>query len=371
MRAVPRTALLVVALLIVAACGGEEAPEPSAPAQIPLPARTPGGRGGAPVHEVADAGPIRPGCGDYRLLVRLETDAQEVGVRVSGPANAVDVVWVLSGPGLGLRDPPSEPRVFTDDNRDLFGVETNFDHQLLEARFVLLISGVRPGQRLELEMGHGGPGESGTWLTISNARRRMEEPDDELASIRIASDYQRASIDLCASRPMPPVQPADGSLEPRLLAFYYPWWGTMAEPDPPYRCSGDSFGWIRDVEGLNTIVTAHLPIPQDGDQLIYRETACWMRVSDDHGRAGWIYDVHEVNFLAEQMQLAKAYGLDGFAASVHGDNPLEMAFLRAKLLPVAEKRVFSSHRSMRPLKPGGATMIRRTSRWWVAICAPW
>ncbi len=333
-------ALLLSACSGGAEVGGERTPPPEPNLAAVQPARTPDPQANVPPLQLPDAGPVRPGCGDYRLLVTLESDASDAGVRVSGPANAVDVVWSLSGPGLAYSDSPTLPRVVNDDNRDLFGLEGNDGHERLTARFVLLVTGVQAGQRLELEMGHESPGEAGTRITVANAPERMEVPGQELASFQVTQEYQTASVDLCAAEPMPAPQEA-AALPPRLLAFYYPWWSTTAEPKPPYRCGGDSFGWLREVDGRLTLVTGHTPIAQDGDRVIYQETACWQEVADERGRTGTIYDVQESHFLAEQMQTAKAYGLDGFAVSVHGDNPQEMQFLQDKALPVAREIGFS------------------------------
>ncbi len=285
----------------------------------------------------APADPVRAGCGDYRLIVTVETDALGVGVRVSGPPNVVDVVWNLSGPGLGV-ELDAAPRVFNEDNREIFGVEANEAHEPIEAAFVLLVSGVQAGQRLQLEMGHEGAGPLGTWVKVSNARDDV--PGEELARFQVTSEYQAVSVDLCASAPMPPLEPTPAPLPPRVLAFFYPWWGTVAEPQGPYTCSGDAFGWVREVEGQVRFVTAHTPIFQDGERTIYTQTACWMQWTDDTGRSGWLYDVSEVNFLAEQMQLARQNGIDGFLVSVHGDNTYEMDYLQNIALPTAAQADF-------------------------------
>ena len=281
--------------------------------------------------------PIRPGCGDYRLIVTLETDALGAGMRVAGPPGAVDVVWNLSGPGMALSDPPAAPRIFNEDNREIFGVEGNEEHLPVAANFVLLVSGVQAGQTLQLEMGHEGPGSNGTWVTITNAR---QDPGETLAQFQVTQEYQTASVDLCSSEPMPPLEPEPAPLPPRVLAFFYPWWGTVAEPEPPYTCGGDAFGWVREVDGRMRFMTAHSPIAQDGARTIYTQTACWMQWTDDEGRTGWLYDVTEANFLAEQMQLAHASGIDGFITSVHGDNAFEMDFLQNTVLPVAAQTDF-------------------------------
>ncbi len=332
------TLLTLVPVMALAACAEPppEAPEPL-PSRVgpPLPpAALPTGE--IPPLVVPEPGPIRPGCGDYRLLVTIATDAVAAGARVAGPAGAVDVVWDLEGPGLQPGEPPPAPKVFNEDNREGFGIEANEAHQSLRARFVLLVSGVRPGQQLTFEMGQEGPGEQGTLVTIANSVGGLEAPGPTLATFRLADGLQQFTLDLCAAEAMP--LPASGpALKPRLVAFYYPWWSTTAEPPEPYRCGGDAFGWIREVDGRQTIVTGHLPIDHDGEATIYTQTACWQEVADDHGRSGLIYDVWEPRFLAEQMQRAKASGLDAFAVSVHGDNPQELQFLQDLALPVASQ----------------------------------
>ncbi|HFD40296.1 MAG TPA: hypothetical protein ENJ31_10695, partial [Anaerolineae bacterium] len=329
--------LLSVMLVTLAACGdGGEPPVLAQDVTVVPSARTPVPQAYLPLVFQATKGPIRPGCGDYRLLVTIETDALGAGVRVSGPAEAVDVVWTLTGPGLAYHDPPLAPRVFNEDNRGAFGIEANESHEPLQAQFVLLVSGVQQGQQLQLEMGHESPGGTGTSVTIANATNGLDAAGPVLDRFSVTQEIQTVSLDLCAADPMPLPVEAPSPLPPRLLAFFYPWWSTNAQPDPPYECGGDPFGWIREVDGQLTIVTAHLPIAQDDGQVIYQQTACWMEVTDDYGRSGWIYDVREINFLAEQMQLAKTYGLDGFAVSVHGDSPQEMDFLAGKTLPVAQ-----------------------------------
>ncbi len=283
-------------------------------------------------------GPIRPGCGDYRFLVTLQTDATTVAMRVSGPGNAVDVIWTLEGPGMAWLKPHSGPRVFNDDNRDLFGIENNTGQEWVEARFILLVSGVRQGQKLVLEMGHENPGERGTQVRIEHLPYGAQAPGAIAAEWNIASEGETRTLDVCAFPPMPTVIQEKPILPPKVVAFFYPWWGSKAEAEPPYECSGDDYGWLGpDDQGRLTLGTAHTPIFQDGNRIIYRQTKCWQRVEDDHGRQGWIYDVHDVFFLAEQMTLAKAYGLDGFALSVHGDNPVEMAYLADKALPAAQQ----------------------------------
>ncbi len=302
-------------------------------------ARTPNPQVKIPSLHVPEPAPIRPGCGDYRLLVVIESDAASAGMRVSGPSNAVDVVWILSGAGIALHDPLTYPRTFADDNREVFGFEGNENHEHIEARFSLMVSGVRDGQALQFEMGHEAPGELGTRVTIYNANEGLNVPGRKLLSLQINSEYQTATLDLCAAESMP--LPEDQTvLPPRLLAFFSPWWGTIAEPEPPYQCAGDASGWLGERDGKIVFIPPHTPIFEDGGQPIYRQTACWMEATDDNGRRGWIYDVTEIHFLAEQMALAKAYGLDGFVLSVHGDNAYEMDFLANRALPVAAQMGF-------------------------------
>ncbi len=287
--------------------------------------------------ELADPGPVRNGCGDYRLLVTVDTDARSAGLEVSGPQAAVDVVWNLSGPGLATPSSSEGPRVFNDDNRQAFGIEANDANTAVSARFVLLVSGVEEGQFLTIEAAQENPGADGTRIRVANTAGGVET---ELASVQLGSERQTLRVDICSAEAMPvPVRP-DTAPAPRLVAFYYPWWSTRATPEPPYECGGDDFGWIREVEGLRTFVTGHTPIRRDGELEIYRQTACWVDLEDDQGRSGSIYDVREKYFLAEQMRLAKAYGLDGFAVSTHGDNLEEISFLQDLLLPVADASGF-------------------------------
>ena len=313
MRSPSVVILLVIAFLVVA---------------LPVPARA------------APTDPIRPGCGDYRLLVTLETDAVGVGIRVSGPPGEVDVVWNVSGPDMGLGvlgGPEVAPRIFNEDNREIFGIEANDANEPTEANFLLLVSGVQQGQTLQLEMGQEGAGPLGTWITVSNARDDV--PGQELGRFQLSGEYQAVSVDICSSAPMPALEPSNAPLPPRVLAFFYPWWATVAEPEG-YTCGGDAFGWVREVDGQNRFMTAHTPIFQDGERAIYTQTACWMQWTDDTGRSGWLYDVTEPNFLAEQMQLARTNGIDGFLVSVHGDNAFEMDYLENTALPTAAQADF-------------------------------
>ncbi len=338
--------LLLMLLLIACGSAGEEETSPAVPppdvfdilpTDIPAVEFPPTD---IPPLQTAEAGPIRPGCGDYRLLVTIKTDAVGAGARVSGPEGEVDVVWNLYGPGLALSDPPAAPRVFNEDNREAFGIEGNEENAPVTASFILLLSGVRQGQRLTLEMGQDAPGANGTAVTIANANNGVNDNASVLGRFQVSKTVQTATVDLCAAKPMRQLTPPANSLSPRVLAFFYPWWGTTAVPDSPYRCSGDSFGWIREANGRRVFVTAHTPIAREGDQIIYRQTACWMEETDGDGRNGQIYDVYEIHFLAEQMKLAQTYGIDAFAASVHGDSPVEMDYLRQKLLPVAARMNF-------------------------------
>lgn len=332
-------------VFLLAACGGEEgvpdegatvvpANPPSNPTPADISASSPIELPPAdiPPLQLAEAGPVRPGCGDYRLLVTLETDALGAGARVAGPEGAVDVVWNLDGPGLALTDPPAAPRIFNEDNREIFGVEANEAHELVTARFILLVSGVQPGQMLTLEMGQEAPGANGTAVTVANARNGLDEAGPVLDSFQLNGEIRTGTIDLCAAEAMPAPPPNASPVPPRLVAFFYPWWGTTAGPD----CAGDASGW----QGEGSFVTPHTPIAQDGDWTIYTQTGCWMTWTDDNGRTGQIYDVTDTSFLAEQMQLAQAAGMDAFAVSVHGDNAYEMNFLAERALPTAQRANF-------------------------------
>lgn len=330
----PLPVLSVILLaLLMAACGGEEVAEETAEeAQAPPPSEVSAetGSGSLPSPDVpplrlAEAGPVRPGCGDYRLLVTIETDALGAAAHVVGPEGEVDVVWTLSGPGMALTDPPEMPGVFNDDNRDLFGIEGNEGNDPVTASFVLLISGVQPGQLLELEMGHEAPGPAGTQITIANAREGLsEETAVVLGSFQMSEEPQTVTLDICSAEPMPLPEPPPPLVPRRLLAFFYPWWGTET-------CAGDASGWV----GPGFFVTPHTPISRDGERVIYQQTDCWMEVTDENGRTGQIYDVTDTAFLAEQMRLAQAAGLNGFAVSVHGDNEYEMNYLAEYALPTA------------------------------------
>lgn len=280
---------------------------------------------------ISEPAPIRPGCGDYRLLVTLETDALGAGARVAGPEGAVDVVWNLAGPGLALTDPPAAPRIFNEDNREIFGIEGNEANEMVTASFILLVSGVQPGQMLTLEMGQEAPGAQGTAVTVTNARNGLDG-GPVLGSFQIGGEFQTGAIDLCAAEPMPAPEPPAETVPPRILAFFYPWWGTTAGPD----CADDASGW----QGEGAFVTPHTPIAQDGDWTIYTQTDCWMEWTDENGRTGQLYDVTDTNFLAEQMRLAQAAGIDAFAVSAHGDNEYEMNFLAEKALPAAQNAAF-------------------------------
>ena len=340
---------LVWTLLTLACLDGSAAVETEAPppeptmtmtsSPLPVPARTPVPQGNVLPLQTASPGPIRPGCGEYLFLVTLQTDAVNAGLRVAGPANVVDVVWTLSGPGMGWwsDQEPSNPRVVNTDNRDIFGIEGNENHDTLQARFLLLITGLRQGQSLVLEMGHEGPGPQGTRVRIETVTGRIEEGGPVVAEFPITREYQTATLDLCAFPAQPPLETRQPRLVPKVVAFFYPWWSSDAAPKPGHECREDPWSWRREVNGRTVLVTAHTPIFRDGDRAIYRETHCWSQVSDDVGRTGWIYDEFDVAFLAEQMALARAYGVDGFAVSVHGDNPEEMAFLAEKALPMAER----------------------------------
>ncbi len=332
-------------LLLLAACvdGGDGGARPvGAGAASPRePAIATPRRSSADIRplEVPPPAPVRPGCGDHRLLVTVETDAFGVGLRVKGPAGVVDLVWSLSGPGLAYAPTPPAPRLFNIDDREAFGIEDNREGEPVEAAFLLLVSGLRSGRRLELEMGQEGIGPAGTRIVVADLPDRRRPPR-ELAAFRFTGEYRTVELDLCDAPSLSLPAAGEPVLPPRVVAFYYPWWGTTAKPDPPDRCSGDSFGWLAEEGGVRTLGTGHLPIFRDGRRTIYRETVCWQYVRDDHGRRGWIYDVREPRFLAEQMRLAAAHGIDAFAVSTHGDNPEEMAFLERTALPAAEKAGF-------------------------------
>lgn len=336
--------LFAILALLLAACGGEEPPEtlpeegpPPAEAGNPAPpvpdiqaARAPDPQAGMPPLERPAPAPIRPGCGDYRLLVTIETDAVFAGMRVGLPEQALQLGWRLSGPGLAYSDPPITPYAFFDE--DTFLIDANDDRQALQARFLLIVTGVQQGQTLQLELGQGDPGENGTRITIANTLDGWENPGPTLFDAQVTEEYQTAALDLCAADPMPLPEPA-AALPPRLLAFYYQWWRSEEE----FGCGEDPYAWRRELNGQWLLSTGHTPIFQDGDEVIYRETACWQQVTDDAGRSGWIYDQQDARFVAEQMALAKAYGLDGFAVSVNGDEPRELRFLAEAALPAAQQ----------------------------------
>ena len=336
MRKTPVLALCLLFVLLLSACS--DAPEESGPPPTPdarldtpvEPARTPDPQAVVPALEPTADGPIRPGCGDYRLLVTIETDATAAGIRAGLPEGALQLGWRLSGPGLAYSDPPLTPYAFYDEGT--FLVDANDDHQALQARFLLLITGVQPGQTLQLELGQSEPGEAGTSITIANTVDGWENPGPTLFQAQVEGEYQTAVLDLCAAEPMPQPEPV-AALPPRLLAFYYQWWRSEEE----YACGEDPYAWRRELDGQWRISTGHTPIFQDGDEVIYRETRCWRQVTDDAGRRGWIYDQADTRFVAEQMALAKAYGLDGFAVSVNGDEPRELRFLAESALPAAER----------------------------------
>ncbi len=339
-----RVLFFLVFGLLLAACGGEEAAldetataVPPNPLSIPAPADI---SDSSPIEfppvdipplEMVEAGPIRPGCGDYRLLVTMKTDALGAGARVAGLENAVDVVWNLDGPGLALTDPPAAPRIFNEDNREIFGIEGNEANESVAARYILLVSGVRQGETLTLEMGQEAPGPAGTTIIIANASNGFED-GPILARFQVNNEYQTGTIDLCAAEPMPAPAANPSPISPRIAAFFYPWWGTTAAPN----CAGDASGW----QGEGYFVTPHTPIAQDDDWTIYQQTGCWMEWMDENGRTGHLYDVTDSSFLAEQMQLAQAAGIDAFAVSVHGDNKYEMNFLAERALPTAASAGF-------------------------------
>ncbi len=330
---------LLLVLILTACAGGEESPPEQPPTESPVltnvqAARTPDPQRAVPPLNVPAPAPIRPGCGDYRLLVTVESDAVFAGLNVIVPENAIQRIWKLSGPGLAYSDPPAEPYAFVDEST--LGIDANDDRQPLRARFLLIISGVAAGQNIQFELGHTDPAESTTHITIANTINGWDSPGPELLSLDVTQEYQTASLNLCAAEPMSlPQTDGDEPLPPRLLAFFYPWWTTTAE-----ECGNDLFAWQREVNGKIAIVTGQTPIFQDGDEVIYRQTDCWEQISDDFGRSGWIYYARDPEFFAEQMALAQAYGLDGFAVSTHGDSPTEMTFLETAV-SVANQMGFS------------------------------
>ena len=283
-------------------------------------------------------GPVRPGCGDYRLLVVVESDALGVGLRVRGPRRAVDLVWSLSGPGLAYAAEPPSPRTFDEDGREVFGIEANRAHEPVAASFLLMISGLRPGEPLMLEMGQEEPGPLGTRIAFGNLAGNGEP--EPLAEILLREEYRTVELDLCAARPLPALRAEERVLPPRVIAFYYPWWTTPPVGARTPGCRFDAFAWMREVRGRRTIVTGHLPIARDGERVIYRQTRCWRHVRDDHGRSGWVYDAGDPSFFGEQLRLARTHGIDAFAVSVHGDDPEEMGFLERVALPAAARADF-------------------------------
>lgn len=336
MRLQPALALLASAFVLTA-CSGEDTPAAppadSPPDSHPIEAaRKPDPQAHNSPLAIPAPAPIRPGCGDYRLLVTLDTDAVYAAIRVQAPAGAVQQVWRHRGPGLAFGARPAAPRAFRDE--ETFGVEANDARRSVRADFLVMVSGVRTGQKLKLEFGHQDPGRSTTRITIANTVEGWDSPSPPLLALDVTAEYQTAELDLCAARPMPLPQRA-AALPPRLLAFFYPWWTTTGP-----QCGEDEFAWRRQVRDKTAIVTAHLPIFEDGDEPVYRQTRCWERVTDDFGRSGWIYHAQDPAFFTEQMALARAYGLDGFAVSTHGDNASEMRFL-GRAVSLANRAGFS------------------------------
>jgi hypothetical protein len=173
-------------------------------------------------------------------------------------------------------------------------------------------------------------------ITVANTVSGWDRPGPRLLTLDVTGEYQTTELDLCAARPMPlPRADAAPAPPPRLLAFYYPWWSTTAAD-----CGNDAFAWKRAVGGKTAIVTAHLPIFEDQGKPLYRQTTCWERAADDFGRGGWIYSTRDPLFFAEQTALARAFGLDAFAVSTHGDNPDEMRFL-TRAVSIANRAGFS------------------------------
>ncbi len=327
-------ATLVLLALLLSACG--DTPEESAP-PVEAPqvadvhaARVPDPQAAVPALRPPGNGSIRPGCGDYRLLVTIETDATAAGMRAQLPEGGVQLAWRLSGPGLAYSDPPITPYAFVDE--DTLLVDANDAHQTLRARFLWLVTGVQQGQTLQLELGQGEPGQTGTHITIDNTVDGWDSPGPTLLDAPVDAEYQIVTLDLCAGEPMPAPKPA-AALSPRLLAFYYQWWRS----EKGYKCGEDPYAWRREMDGRWLISTGHTPIPQEDEEVIYRETGCWRKVTDDAGRKGWVYDQADSRFVAEEMTLAKAYGLDGFAVSVNGDEPREIRFLANVALAVADQ----------------------------------
>ncbi len=339
----PTLSVLLLALVLfalpLAACGaGTEESSPPSGVEPPSveslasvqPARTPDPQASVPSLQLPEAGPIRPGCGDYRLLVTIESDASFAAIRALLPEGALQLGWRLSGPGLAYSDPPPTPYAFFDE--DIFFIDANDDREMVQARFLWLITGMQPGQMLQLELGQGEPGETGTRITVDNTVGGWETPGPRLLDAPVTGEYQAVTLDLCAAEPMPLPEPV-AALPPRVLAFYYQWWRSEEE----YACGEDPYAWRRERDGQWLISTGHTPISQEGQEAIYQETRCWRQVTDDAGRQGWVYDQADVRFVAEQMALAKAYGLDGFAVSVNGDEPRELRFLAESALPAAER----------------------------------
>ena len=287
--------------------------------------------------------PARHGCGDQALRIRITTNARAAGARAAGPDGITDVVWSVRGPGLGLATPHQGARIFTEDNREWFGIEGNESGREIRGEFLLFISGVQRGQRLSLQLvQEGNDADSRTVFDILDAGGDLSAPGTHLTRYRLDAEnsMRQATLDVCAARPMSGITAPSRHGPKRLIAFFYPWWGTTAEAGEPNVCGGDDFGWIRRHWLRRIFITPHTPIARDRDRVIYRETRCWVRKRDGKGREGWTYAVTDPRFLAEQMQLARAAGIDAFAVSVHGDNAFEMGYLEKAALATAERNDF-------------------------------
>ena len=286
---------------------------------------------------------IQPGCGDFRLLVNLTSNSTDAAAQATGPANATAVVWNYQGPKLApLPEDEGTARVFNDDNRGLFGLTENIDKQEITASHLLLVSGIKAGQSLTLEAGHN-PTATSVWR-IYDASADPNDHSRLLATLSLSGQQETGniSIDLCSTAKPVSLVPTKKQTDKKALAFYYPWWSSSKKAFDDYDCRGDQFAWVREnTDGKTIFVTAHTPIFKDQDWTIYKNTQCWEKRTDDWGRTGWVHDVYDTGFLAEQMRLAQAAGLDGFAFSVHGDNSQEMKFLQQRALPTAEENDFS------------------------------
>ena len=276
---------------------------------------------------------IRNGCGDYRLLVTLETDAVTAGVKTTIPNNAIQLGWRLSGPGL--KDTATAENVYSFFDEDTFLIGSNNKQQKTVARFLWSVTGVKQGQKIILEAGQEDPKTQGTRIRISNTTKGLSNPSPTLIDTTLDKETETFKLDLCRAEPLPKIN-KDKKLKPMVLAFYYQWW----RPEEEGKCSEDKYSWRREKDGKLLLVSGHTPIFKDKDNIIYEETKCWQKVTDDLDRTGWIYNQNDIRFIAEQMLLAKTYDIDGFAVSVNGDEKRELKFLRDYALASAEKAKF-------------------------------